>query len=159
MKLSPQELATVLAALRYSQEDSDTGIGNARFRAMPQFKEGSIEPLTPEQIGELCERLNTEPEEPPFFTEHILSILKCFSPEVPLLEKLRRDLLKRPNDPQTRDDVTILLHGTPNDNLAGHRNCLSDPAIDGLWEMIHRLAPTSVNQAHWLARRQQKREG
>lgn len=54
IKLSPRELATVLAALRYWQEELEPdGIPPI----MDYFTDGT-EPLSIEDIDELCERLN-----------------------------------------------------------------------------------------------------
>jgi hypothetical protein len=50
--LSDRELATVLAALRLAQQD------RAGLESMPHFED--VEPLSNEEIDELCERLNTE---------------------------------------------------------------------------------------------------
>ncbi len=55
MKLSDRELATLLAALRYWQQDlteSEEGPISEHFE--------DVEPLTVEEIDDLCERLNTE---------------------------------------------------------------------------------------------------
>jgi len=49
--LSYQEVSTVLAALRYLQENRDDAIGMSHF--------DDVEPLTAEQIDTLCEEINT----------------------------------------------------------------------------------------------------
>ena len=58
--LSARELATVLAALRYRQQDlaNDTGEGPIS----PDHFDDQITPLSVEEIDELCERLNCGPE-------------------------------------------------------------------------------------------------
>ena len=58
MKLNERETATVLAALRYWQQDlikngPENCINEEHFSDM-------IEPLTPEEIDGLCERINCE---------------------------------------------------------------------------------------------------
>lgn len=50
-----RELATVLAALRYWQQDL---VQNEEPPISPHFKEES--PLTPDEINALCERINVE---------------------------------------------------------------------------------------------------
>jgi len=56
--MTKRELATVLAALRYWQQDLEAS------DAPPISEEffADCEPLTSEEIDELCERLNSEPE-------------------------------------------------------------------------------------------------
>ena len=56
--MTNKELATVLAALRYWQQDLEAN------DAPPISEEffADCEPLTSEEIDELCERLNSEPE-------------------------------------------------------------------------------------------------
>jgi hypothetical protein len=54
--LSSRELATVLAALRYWQQDLET---NEEPPICEHFKDGET-PLTPEEIDTLCERLNCQ---------------------------------------------------------------------------------------------------
>lgn len=51
-KFTDAELATMLAALRMAQHD------RGWLESMPHFED--TQPLTNEQIDELCERLNTE---------------------------------------------------------------------------------------------------
>lgn len=53
MKLTPKELAMVLAALRMAQTSTDLG----GINAMPQMQDIQTE-ATPEDIDALCERLN-----------------------------------------------------------------------------------------------------
>jgi len=53
-ELNDQELATVLAALRLFQQHRDEAVGCVHFCATKD----SPQPLTDEQIDELCERLN-----------------------------------------------------------------------------------------------------
>ena len=62
--LSDRELATVLAALRYWQQDLDTQDSNDEGSGpiSPHFDEH--EPLTSDQIDALCERLNTSASDP-----------------------------------------------------------------------------------------------
>ena len=58
--MNGRELATVLAALRYWQQDLEANDGppiSGEFFA-------DCEPLTSEEIDELCERLNTQSAEP-----------------------------------------------------------------------------------------------
>ncbi len=54
-RLNPQELATILAALRHWQHTVDP---QAKATAMtyPQFEE--VQPLSSAEIDDLCERLN-----------------------------------------------------------------------------------------------------
>jgi hypothetical protein len=57
METTPEELATILAALRFWQR---AGLGGA---SKPQewdiaTNDGTVEPLTEEQIDTLCERIN-----------------------------------------------------------------------------------------------------
>jgi len=55
-KLNPQELATVLFALRHLQRSyRDSGIEHSM-----QFEGEDYKPLTPDQIDDLCETLNTK---------------------------------------------------------------------------------------------------
>lgn len=60
MKLSTQETATVLAALRMFQKHM-TKFPDARDFLGEHFAE--VAPLKPEQIDELCERINTDTDE------------------------------------------------------------------------------------------------
>ena len=53
-QLSPRELATVLAALRYWQADVEA---DPNFEFGDHFAEAA--PLTAEEIDDLCERLNS----------------------------------------------------------------------------------------------------
>lgn len=69
MTLTPQELATVLAALRTVQcacaQIGPLGTNGAirgAFSSMPHFDE--VEPLTVTAIDELCERLNVAEDDP-----------------------------------------------------------------------------------------------
>lgn len=55
MNLTDRELATVLAALRLWQ--SQDGETNSELNAIAS-NEGQCEPLTEEEIDDLCERLN-----------------------------------------------------------------------------------------------------
>lgn len=57
MKLTDRETTTVLAALRMAQ---DAGEGNLE-RLFPMYFVG-VQPLSVDEIDELCERLNTEDE-------------------------------------------------------------------------------------------------
>ena len=59
MTLNYQELSTVLAALRVFQEGYDESTGESEYSGMSHFDD--VEPLTNDQIDELCERLNCEP--------------------------------------------------------------------------------------------------
>jgi hypothetical protein len=53
-KLTPQELATVLFALRYLQDSyKSSGIGES-----VHFEGEDFAPLTPNQIDDLCEAIN-----------------------------------------------------------------------------------------------------
>lgn len=58
VSLDSNELATVLAALRYWQQDlaanGDEPIISEHFE--------DVKPLTPDQIDDLCERINCSPE-------------------------------------------------------------------------------------------------
>lgn len=56
MRLTDRELATVLAALRLWQSQ-DGGETNSELNAIAS-NEGQCEPLTEEEIDDLCERLN-----------------------------------------------------------------------------------------------------
>jgi hypothetical protein len=59
VRLSDRELATVLAALRYWQEDLAKN-GDEGPIAVEHFDEANT-PLTVEEIDDLCERLNCGP--------------------------------------------------------------------------------------------------
>lgn len=62
MILSPSEFATILAALRYFQDEFQTAQPGELVELFPQFETAA--PLTPAEIGSLCERLNIgEPAE------------------------------------------------------------------------------------------------
>jgi hypothetical protein len=63
MKLSNKELATVLAALRNWQEITSPEGGNKPEELMPDHF-ADDEPLTTDEIDELCERLNTVADGP-----------------------------------------------------------------------------------------------
>lgn len=52
MNLNKRETATVLAALRYFQEQQPNLRGKLHFE--------EVDPLTSEQIDQLCERINTD---------------------------------------------------------------------------------------------------
>ena len=56
MILSPSEFATVLAALRYFQDEFQTTQPDELVELFPQFE--TAPPLTSAEIGSLCERLN-----------------------------------------------------------------------------------------------------
>lgn len=56
MKLSDKELATVLAALRYWQQDLANAQGDDEGPISPHFED--VEPLSAGEIDDLCERLN-----------------------------------------------------------------------------------------------------
>lgn len=56
MKLTDKELATVLAALRYWQDDLEENNGHPAI--LEYFEE--VDPLSVDEIDELCEKLNTE---------------------------------------------------------------------------------------------------
>ncbi len=55
MKLTPKELATVLAALRYWQQDLNA---NDEPPISEHFEDAGVEPLDTDEIDDLCERLN-----------------------------------------------------------------------------------------------------
>ena len=62
MIVSPSEFATILAALRFFQDEFQTAQPAELIELFPQFETAA--PLTPAEIGSLCERLNMpEPEE------------------------------------------------------------------------------------------------
>lgn len=62
MILSPSEFATILAALRYFQDEFQTTQPGELVELFPQFE--TAPPLTSAEIGTLCERLNiSEPAE------------------------------------------------------------------------------------------------
>ena len=62
MIVSPSELATILAALRYFQDEFQASQPGELVNLFPQFE--SAPPLTAAEIDSLCERLNLpEPEE------------------------------------------------------------------------------------------------
>jgi len=55
-KIQPNELATILFALRYLQDNyKSSGIGES-----VHFEGEDYAPLTPDQIDELCETINTK---------------------------------------------------------------------------------------------------
>jgi hypothetical protein len=54
--LSPSELATILAALRFFQDEFQTAQPAELFELFPQFE--SAAPLSWTEVGSLCERLN-----------------------------------------------------------------------------------------------------
>ncbi len=60
-ELTDRELATVLAALRYWQDEMSP---HASAAAYPEHFAKGIEPLTTEEIDELCSRLNHPGETP-----------------------------------------------------------------------------------------------
>ena len=60
VRLSNRELATILAALRYWQQDLANDEGEGPIS--PDHFDDQITPLTAEEIDELCERLNCGPE-------------------------------------------------------------------------------------------------
>ncbi len=60
-ELTDRELATILAALRYWQDEMSP---HASADAYPEYFAGGIEPLTPEEIDDLCCRLNHPGERP-----------------------------------------------------------------------------------------------
>ena len=59
-RLDRRELATVLAALRHYQNEGDLGTSRLAGAAVQQIAtdDGRFEPLCPDEIGALCERLN-----------------------------------------------------------------------------------------------------
>ncbi len=62
MILSLSEFATILAALRYFQDEFQTATPGEIAKLFPQFVTAA--PLTSAEIGSLCERLNiAEPDE------------------------------------------------------------------------------------------------
>ena len=62
MILSPSEFATILAALRFFQDEFQTAQAVELIELFPQFETAT--PLSPAEIGSLCERLNMpEPAE------------------------------------------------------------------------------------------------
>lgn len=63
IRLTPQELATVLAALRHWQH-TICSQGDGAARSFPHFE--AVPPLTSDEIDDLCERLNCDmPDQPP----------------------------------------------------------------------------------------------
>lgn len=56
-QLSYSELSTLLAGLRMLQDSIEEGGPDEFYRRFPHFDD--VEPLTSEQIDDLCERLNT----------------------------------------------------------------------------------------------------
>lgn len=58
MKLTRQEIATILAALRNWQEITTPEAGNVPGELYPDIFE-DIDPLNTDEIDELCERINT----------------------------------------------------------------------------------------------------
>lgn len=62
IEITERELATVLAALRYWQQDL---VINQDGPVSPDHFDDEITPLTGEEIDELCERLNYETTGPP----------------------------------------------------------------------------------------------
>jgi hypothetical protein len=58
VRFTDRELATLLAALRYWQQGLDDNDGEAPLR---DHFEDEVTPLTPEEINDLCERLNCGP--------------------------------------------------------------------------------------------------
>jgi hypothetical protein len=58
VSLDSAELATVLAALRYWQQDLEAN--GAEPVISEHFED--VKPLTPDQIDDLCERINCSPE-------------------------------------------------------------------------------------------------
>jgi hypothetical protein len=58
MKLSARELATVLAALRYWQQDLAASSKEEDGPISPDHFDETIAPLTVQEIDDLCERLN-----------------------------------------------------------------------------------------------------
>lgn len=61
-RLNPRELATVLAALRYWQDEMSTSGANDCY---PEHFAGGIVPLAADEIDGLCERLNAIQEVQP----------------------------------------------------------------------------------------------
>lgn len=60
-QLTDSELATVLAALRYWQDEMSP---HACATAYPEHFAGGVEPLTSREIDDLCARLNHPGETP-----------------------------------------------------------------------------------------------
>lgn len=65
MKLTPKELAMVLAALRMAQKSPELG----GINAMPQMQDIETE-ATPEDIDALCERLNCDEDDKDLAAAH-----------------------------------------------------------------------------------------
>ena len=62
MTLNPSEFATILAALRYFQDEFQTAQPSELIELFPQFETAA--PLSSAEIGLLCERLNIpEPDD------------------------------------------------------------------------------------------------
>ena len=56
--LTAREIAAILAALRLYQREAETH-GGLRFARGIASDDGSLEPLTADEIDDLCERINT----------------------------------------------------------------------------------------------------
>jgi hypothetical protein len=61
LTVTARELATILAALRYWQGELSDNDGVDALENDIATDGGTLKPLTVEEIGALCERLNTEP--------------------------------------------------------------------------------------------------
>jgi len=62
LTIEPRALATILAALRYFQDEFQAMDAEELAELFPQF--AKERPLTPAEIDALCERLNTPESEP-----------------------------------------------------------------------------------------------
>ena len=63
LEVDDRELATILAALRFHQDENLQGPGGRQDQAIGEIatNAGTLAPLTYQEVGDLCERLNVTP--------------------------------------------------------------------------------------------------
>jgi hypothetical protein len=66
LRINRRELATILAALRFHQDENLQGGRGIADRAIKDIATdgGLLKPLNSQEVGNLCERLNTEEDQP-----------------------------------------------------------------------------------------------
>ena len=67
LRITTRELATILAALRFHQDENLQGGGDIPDQFIKEIATdgGLLKPLTFEEVGKLCERLNLDSNESP----------------------------------------------------------------------------------------------